>query len=254
MNLRLKFQFALANIKYHGVIPFLRHVVSRLTTINTIQTSVKYQDLMKSAKGIYFGNLDVLKAVGIAGSKQNYLKIKEFLTSLGERKLPINWDSNLETLSVLYGVARHPDFENILEIGTGNGVSASILGLAIKDKKKGIVHTLDILSESGSSIPANLEGVVVRHIVSPSLSAKSKFVKALIPNPDLIYIDGAHDYINARSDFELAISLRPRLIVLDDIEVTKFFLEVCKIQKLEYLILIDGRKVVGIVDLSSLSL
>ena len=87
--------------------------------------------------------------------------------------------------------------------------------------------------------------------INPDLVSKRQFFDTLQNfHPDLVFIDGAHDYLNVINDLELSFALRPKVLVADDIEVNDAWQDFCAKNNLEYSVFLDGRKVLGVCFIS----
>lgn len=234
--------------KCFGLRPTLRHVLAKLFTIRLIDFGIPYQDLMKQSNRIYSSAREYLDSVGILDNT-DLAGVKDWLMEIssGDSALPKNWDSGLETCLTLFGLVRLVKPETILEFGTGNGISTSAMARGCEVNEHGMIHTFDINESCGDKVPISLRGFISFHKVSPKFGSKNSTLNK-ITSVDLVYIDGAHDYLNSRKDLESALHMHPKYIVCDDIEVTRSFFDVCRDWQVEYSCLLDGRKVVGIIS------
>lgn len=245
-----RIEISLEWIKRFGVFSYLGHVISGLLKISRLDKPVVFQTLMKNSQSIETEVLRIvnLKEVELVKIKREMAILeKEIKSRIELGFFPENWNSGVETAKLLYVLVRANKFQRVLEIGTGNGISTFALSRALKmNTPSSKLLTVDVNVEAGSVLkhedPENVEFA----IIDSSLSSKRKFfANESAFSPDLVFIDGAHDYLNVINDLELVFSLKPRLIIADDIEVNEAWFDFCRKNTISYRVFIDKRKVLG---------
>ena len=251
-----RFQIAAEWIKRFGFLRYIAHAGLGLFSLTRLDKPVVYQSLMKAAQSI---ETDPFKITNCLNGKireelekevNQLKKIIEIRLSRG--KFPANWNSGIGTAQLLYLMTRRNRFSRILEIGTGNGVSTVALFRAlITNSPNSNLVTVDTSNSAGSLLNDLERSRIAFEVVKPDLrSKKSIFSKLSNFRPDLVFIDGAHDYLNVINDLELSLELEPRVLIADDIEVNEAWRDFCSENNLAYKVFLDGRKVLGICFLS----
>lgn len=247
-------QRAIDMLKRFGFRRVLIHWLLQVTKSERLDAPAIYQRLMKESNDIQW--------VGIVSSEKDLDKeclnaeVSELLRLLKKcsesARLPSNWNSGIGTCKFLFELIRDKKFTRVLEIGTGNGLSCLAIYQALNlNCKKFSFVTVDVSDLSGSILDKEIRSIVDFRIIEHSLKAKKEFF-AEISNlmPELVFIDGAHDYLNVINDLELAFGLDPLIIIADDVEVNEAWQDFCRTRNLKYSIILDGRKVLAMIDLT----
>lgn len=124
---------------------------------------------------------------------------------------------------LLFNLARN-SFGHVVDIGTYHGLSALIMGSAIKNDPHRCVYTIDDYSSTGvngisfSSKDmlaayrnlADADACNVRMLTVSSQAAWELFGAALLTSPGLIFIDGSHTYEDVFEDVHAWSSIMAR--------------------------------------------
>ena len=241
-------------IRRFGVMRYLGHALIGIFKFSRLDKPAVYQKLMKSASQIEF-NPFVMAKCGKEIASLN-VETNNLLAVLGDRisrgKFPLNWNSGLQSALLLYLLVRNYNVHKVLEVGTGNGVSSlAFIEALAKNSSKSEFITVDVSKDAGSILNASERDTIQVKTINPDLVSKRQFFDTLQNfHPDLVFIDGAHDYLNVINDLELSFALRPKVLVADDIEVNDAWQVFCAENNLEYSVFFDGRKVLGVCFIS----
>lgn len=251
-----RLQVSLEWIRRFGFIKYFVHSFLGLFNLTRLDKPAVYQRLMKAADSIEIDPFIMANCskgkVRIDLEKEAMQLEKLIKLRLTESKFPANWNSGIGTSRLLYLITRRYKFRRILEIGTGNGVSTLSFFRALKmNSRLSNLKTVDTSNAAGSILSEQERSEISFEVVKPDLrSKKALFLKLESFQPDLVFVDGAHDYLNVINDLELSLNLNPRVIVADDIEVNDAWEDFCVENDLVYRVFLDGRKVLGVCFLS----
>jgi len=151
---------------------------------------------------------------------------------------------------LLYALVRTARPMIVLETGVGDGKSTYFILSALLANGGGTLHSVDIGSDvAGLLRPREKENWKL-HVLDP-LSLKESFEAILrgLPPVDLFLHDSDHTY--QWQSYELhAISGRlaeRAMLAIDDVDSSYAFLDFCKEQRKKPILLIDRRKVFGLI-------
>ncbi|NCA77322.1 MAG: SAM-dependent methyltransferase [Alphaproteobacteria bacterium] len=134
------------------------------------------------------------------------------------RDVAVRTSVNRKKGEFLFRLIRRYHLENILELGTSLGISTIYLGLAAPAGK---IITLEGCIDSANLATENFEKAGLDHIRVITGTFEEKLAEAftLMPEPDLIFIDGNHRKVPTLVYFEACLQhIRPdTVLVLDDI-------------------------------------
>lgn len=241
-------------IRRFGVVRYLGHALIGIFKLSRLDKPAIYQKLMKSASQIEFNPFVMAKC----GKEISNLTVEtdSLLVLLGERisrgKFPLNWNSGSQSSILLYLLVRKFKVHKVLEVGTGNGVSSlAFIEALAKNSSKSEFITVDVSKDAGSILSPSERDPNRVITINSDLESKRQFFDTLNNfHPDLVFIDGAHDYLNVINDLELSYALRPKILVADDIEVNDAWQDFCAQNNLVYSVFLDGRKVLGVCFIS----
>lgn len=243
-------------IKRFGVLKYVAHSCLGLFKLSRLDTPAIYQSLMKAAESIDtdpFVVTDCIKSKKRFDLEKESTQLQKLIRSrLSRGEFPANWNSGIGTAILLYLMIRRSGYLKVLEIGTGNGVSTLASYRALKaNSVDSMLVTVDTSKFAGSILNHKERSAIDFQIVKPDLKSKKRmFSKLHSLQPDLVFVDGAHDYLNVINDLEMAFKLKPRVLIADDIEVNDAWQDFCLQNRLNYKVFLDGRKVLGICFLS----
>lgn len=252
MKTNYRLQVSREWIKRFGILKYVAHSCLGIFKLSRLDKPAIYQSLMKAAESI---ETDPFVVTNCKKSKKRFNLEEEsnqlyklIKSRLYRGEFPANWNSGIGTAILLYLIIRRNGFLTMLEIGTGNGVStlASYRALKANSVDSKLV-TVDTSKYAGSILNHKEKSDIDFQIVKPDLKSKKRmFSKLESLQPELVFVDGAHDYLNVINDLEMAFELKPRVLVADDIEVNDAWQDFCIKNKLSYKVFLDGRKVLGI--------
>ena len=117
------------------------------------------------------------------------------------------------TARALYAIARALNPEVIAETGTYWGYSTAVLAAALRDEKRGTIHTFDLYKHAGQHIPMELMPWVRMYRGKPATEAMPAVLSAAAPT--LFFQDSVHDYDGVLAELRVALPfLAPRAVVL----------------------------------------
>lgn len=121
-------------------------------------------------------------------------------------------------------------FDRFLEFGWSTGISHTILTKVLKFTESVAV---DLVEPSGINTGTFLANLRFKNLTFIANDSKSEFTLnklQLLAPFDFVFIDGGHDYLTARSDFELALKVvgEKGVIALHDI----YAIAPCEVDKL----------------------
>ncbi len=251
-----RLQITVEWVRRFGLLKYLGHASLGILKISRLDKPAVYQKLMKTASRIEvnpFAIAEVDNNKVRSRLERECTELRDLIQRrLSRGKFPANWNSGVETAVLLYLLVRKNEISKVLEIGTGNGISTLALYLALKNNtREMILKTVDISKSAGSVLNKEERSAIELEVVEPDLGSK-KFLFSQLEsfNPDMVFVDGAHDYLNVINDLELSLALNPKFLIADDIEVNDAWQDFCFENKLTYRVFLDGRKVLGICKLS----
>lgn len=253
-NFRL--QVSLEWIRRFGFTKYFAHAFLGLLNLTRLDKPAVYQRLMKAAKSIEidpFIMTNSSKGKARINLEKEAKQLEKLIQARSSKsKFPSNWNSGIRTSQLLYLMTRRYRFLRILEIGTGNGISTLSFFRALKkNSQHSTLKTVDTSNSAGSILNEQERLEISFEVVKTDLrSKKALFLKLGTFQPDLVFVDGAHDYLNVINDLELSLNLKPKVIIADDIEVNDAWEDFCTKNDLAYRVFLDGRKVLGVCFLS----
>ena len=152
-----------------------------------------------------------------------------------------------ETSFLYYAVCRHYAPRNVLETGIANGHSSFFLIQAMKKNGHGKLHSVDIADNVGKLLNDGERKDWTLHVLgSPQRKSFSNILDS-IPDLDLFVHDSDHTYGWQMFEFRVARkALGPEGVLLsDDIDHSLAFVDFCHEIDRKPVLLLDTRKVTG---------
>jgi predicted O-methyltransferase YrrM len=154
---------------------------------------------------------------------------------------------------LLYSLVRMLTPEVILETGVANGHSSSVILSALDENGNGCLHSVDVSGDVGRLIAPEQKSRWHLHLLKASGLKKSfSELLALLPTIDLMIHDSDHSYQWMRFELETALPKMSQngIVACDDGHICYGMVDFCLSHNLRPLLLLDKRKVFGIVPLS----
>jgi len=106
----------------------------------------------------------------------------------------------------LYAIIRNFKYKNIIDIGTGNGLSSLYFCKALKDEKiNGVVDTIDIVDRKREKkLDKLFKSFGVLNYINFNVGSSTDIVPKLEKMYDFVLIDGYHSYEQSKTDFDNA--------------------------------------------------
>ncbi len=151
---------------------------------------------------------------------------------------------------LLYALVRAARPRTVLETGVANGHSSFLVLQAMLANGCGRLHSVDIASDVGGLLRPREKERWQLHLLDPSRLKKSfRALLDVLPEMDLFLHDSDHTY--QWQSYELhAVSGRlakKAIIAADDVDLSHAFLDFCVEHRTRPILLIDRRKVFGLV-------
>lgn len=114
---------------------------------------------------------------------------------------------------VLYAIVRALKPDQVLEIGTNRGCSATHILTALADNKHGLLESIDIWDQAGDMIPDHLRWRW-RFTGADALKVLANPLKDL--RPSIVFEDGPHDTEFTTRAIALSLMFQPKVIISHD--------------------------------------
>jgi predicted O-methyltransferase YrrM len=149
-----------------------------------------------------------------------------------------------ETARLLYSLVRVAQPETVLETGVGNGVSSAIFLAALDANGGGRLHSVDVAGDVGELVGTHPRW----HLHLTHRGAPLDAIAEEVGDLDLFFHDSHHSYDTQMGEFIPAWRhLRPGgLLITDDADHSFAFVDFCKREAHQSMVLLDRRKVTGV--------
>jgi predicted O-methyltransferase YrrM len=118
---------------------------------------------------------------------------------------------------LLYGLVRQLRPDTIVEIGAWQGHSTLWMAQACRDNKVGHVYAIDNWTLAGASRQALDENLLAAALDNYATLVEGDSLQVpWPPSVDFAFIDGCHDYAHPQGEFEKAVQLGARTVVVHD--------------------------------------
>jgi predicted O-methyltransferase YrrM len=164
-----------------------------------------------------------------------------------ERVYPTSYEVEEATATFLHAAVRITRPESVLETGVADGLSSALMLSAMEANGCGALHSIDIASDVGVLVTDRDRWNL--HIVDADRPEACADVIRSLRRLDLFLHDGNHTYAYQRCEYEAAwTKLAPGgYLVSDDVDYSYAFLEFLEARGLTARMLLDRRKVFGLV-------
>lgn len=224
-------------------------------------------ELAALADGIYTEPRRLLEAVtwsnGFSDGKlwgvvEEHRQLKDELVARYNTRaalpFPDSWGIEEGTSFLLYAITRCLRPEVVIEVGVGNGHSSYYLLRALEANGRGTLTSFDIKSEAGGLLGHRERAYWNFQLIDARGRARSLITQlAGMPAADLCFHDAGHKYLAQYFDFLcLWAQLTDRgVLVSDDVDASYALIDACLRWRKQPEVLIDGRKVVGVLSRQS---
>jgi predicted O-methyltransferase YrrM len=215
-------------------------------------------ELCKAADGFSSDPAAILARVLGAGAPEIDTLRREYETvgqDIGRRyeqqalPYPRAWAVEDRSAFVLYATVRLQRPAIVLEIGVANGHSSLLIIAALMKNGSGCLHSIDIRDDVGQLLNSAERRSWKLHLLP--LPVRKRNFEAIVDELapiDLLLQDSDHSYRWTRFELE---KLLPKmasggLCLCDDTDMSYAILDVAKTSRLDLLLLIDDRKVFGV--------
>jgi predicted O-methyltransferase YrrM len=163
---------------------------------------------------------------------------------------PETWAVEGGTSFLLYALVRVFRPEVVVEVGVANGHSSYYIIHGLKANAVGRLFSLDVEPGVGGLLSAPERALWDLRIINGVRGAKSFLTQlAGLPRADLCFHDADHGYLLQRLEFSALWTHlnEPGVFVGDDVDASYAFVDFCDSFRQKPALLLDGRKVVGVV-------
>jgi predicted O-methyltransferase YrrM len=231
--------------------------------VNYFRTAMRpsLHQLAGAAESVHMSAVDMVRIAfpEISDSRlgiieEEYLELRAELAlrcaTMGDRLAYPEWYAiERETSFLLYVVCRLLAPGRVLETGVANGHSSFFFLQAMIKNGGGRLHSVDISANAGQLLTEDeKENWSLYVLTAPQRRSFASIVDAVSP-VDIFFHDSDHTYGWQKFEYRVAQkSLNPQGIFLsDDVDHSLAFLEFCQARARKPILLIDTRKVFGLV-------
>ena len=203
---------------------------------------------------------ELFSVVGIPLSSSEFLEFSQecenikYHDKIENNIFPKSYDSNQFLRQTLYTATRLLKPGLVVEVGTGNGRSATSVGSALKKNDKGKLLSLDLIQLNLNQLDVGIKEFVIFKCLSDASERTKrteieKHIKCNPGNGGIFLHDGDHSFFGQTIDFNIAYELGFNVLISDDVDASLAFLKFVSQNKLIACVLLDGNRFIGIANL-----
>ena len=265
MGLKSRGQYEISNFRSKGLYEAGRLVMDRAVQrlcVNYFRTAIRpsLHQMAGMARSVHMSARDMVRhafpqasASELENIESEYdaiqIELESRCATMGDELAYPDWYAiERETSYLLYAVCRLLAPKNMLETGVANGHSTYCLIRAMMKNGHGTLHSVDISDNVGQLLTEEERTHWSLHVLtSPQRLSFSRIVDAVSPI-DMFLHDSDHTYGWAAFEYKIAHEQlgREGILLSDDVDHSMAYLDYCKARNRKPILLLDTRKVFGL--------